>query len=140
MSSLNFSVAEVARTAAVGGLVTIPVIFIFGSLSDKFGRRRFLSFGYLLGAVGALILISADQLWQFWAATALIFIARSTDGTVAPAMATDLRGTVRTLDPAKTKDQNSTWTMWKCRWTTRFRSTVATEALRFFPKGQKANA
>lgn len=90
MQSLNYSLSDIARTAAVGGLITIPTTYLLGSLSDKWGRKRFLALGYLFGAIAALILSSAADLWQFWLATALIYAARSTDGTAAPAMATDI--------------------------------------------------
>ena len=90
MHSLNFSATAVASTAAVGGLVTIPVTFAIGSLSDRLGRKRFLALGYILGGIGALILGSAGQLWQIWLATSLLYAALSANGAVAPALATDL--------------------------------------------------
>lgn len=89
MQSLGFSKAAIAGTAAVGGLVLIPVTLLFGSLSDKAGRKIFLALGYILGGIGALLLGLSEQLWQFWLATALIYAALSANGAVAPALASD---------------------------------------------------
>jgi MFS family permease len=90
MQALNFSASAVASTAAISGLVTIPVAFYIGALSDRLGRRRFLSFSYLLAAAGALSLILASELWHFWLAATLLLVARSVSASVSAALATDL--------------------------------------------------
>jgi MFS family permease len=90
MHSLDFSPNAISSTSAIGGLVTIPVTYFIGTMSDKLGRKLFLTAGYLLGATGVLVLATATQLWQFWLATALLFGALSANGAVAPALATDL--------------------------------------------------
>jgi MFS family permease len=90
MQSLNFSTSAVASTVAVGGLVTMPVTFLIGTLSDRLGRRRFLTMSYLLAAAGALTLILASQLWHFWLAATFVLIARSVSSSVGAALATDL--------------------------------------------------
>ena len=93
MQSLSFSRGAIAGTSAAGGLAMIPITMSMGSLSDKFGRQRFLIFGYVLGAVGTLLLAVSGQVWQFWLATAVIFAALSANGAVAPALASDLLNT-----------------------------------------------
>lgn len=90
MHSLDFSPNAISSTSAIGGLVTIPVTYFIGTMSDKLGRKLFLTTGYLLGAIGVLVLATATQLWQFWLATALLFGALSANGAVAPALASDL--------------------------------------------------
>lgn len=90
MQGLDFSPSAVASTATVGGLVTIPITLLVGALSDRLGRRGFLMLGYLLAAAGALALSGATGLWHFWLATGLLFVARSVNGSVAAALATDL--------------------------------------------------
>lgn len=90
MHSLDFSPNAISSTSAIGGLVTIPVTYFIGAMSDKLGRKLFLTAGYLLGAIGVLVLATATQLWQFWLATALLFGALSANGAVAPALASDL--------------------------------------------------
>lgn len=90
MQTLHFSASAVASTAAISGLVTIPVAFFIGTLSDRLGRRRFLSLSYLLAAAGALSLIVATQLWQFWLAATLLLVARSVSAGIGAALATDI--------------------------------------------------
>jgi MFS family permease len=90
MHALAYAPGAISGTSAVGGLVTIPLTYAIGSLSDRFGRKRFLISGYMLGGLGALVLIMAGQLWHFWLATALIFMSLNAAGSVAPALASDL--------------------------------------------------
>ncbi|HEX6386771.1 MAG TPA: MFS transporter, partial [Anaerolineae bacterium] len=90
MHVLDFSPSAVASTAVIGGLVTIPITPMIGTLSDGLGRKRVLILGYLLATGGALILSMATQLWHFWLETALLFIAISVNGSVAAALATDV--------------------------------------------------
>lgn len=92
MHALNFSPGAITSTTAVGGLVTIPVTFLIGSLSDRLGRKGLLMLSYLLAAGGILILSVSSELWHFWLAAALPLVARSANGSVAAAFATDLLG------------------------------------------------
>lgn len=90
MDLLSFSPGAVASTSSVGGLVTIPVTFLIGMLSDRLERKFFLIGGYLLAAGGALMLSLSTQLWHFWLASGLLFVGMSANGSVAPAFITDL--------------------------------------------------
>jgi MFS family permease len=90
MQALSFSTADVASTTAVSGLVTMPVVYYIGLLSDRLGRRRFLSLGYLLAAAGALSLIFSSQLWHFWLGAILLLIARTVSNSMGAALATDI--------------------------------------------------
>lgn len=90
MKGFDFSASAVASTAVIGGLISIPLTPMIGSLSDRLGRYRLLMLTYLLAGIGALILGAAFDLWHFWLETALLFIATSANGTVIPALATDL--------------------------------------------------
>lgn len=90
MQALHFSPDAVASTATVGGLITIPVTLLIGTLSDRLGRKGFLILGYVLAAGGALTLSAATQLWHFWLASVLLFVAMCVNGSVVPALATDL--------------------------------------------------
>jgi MFS family permease len=82
MQALNFSPGAVASTATVGGLITIPVTLLIGTLSDRLGRKGFLMLGYVLAAGGALTLSAATQLWHFWLASVLLFVAMCVNGSV----------------------------------------------------------
>jgi MFS family permease len=90
MKAALFSPAAIARTNVVGGLVTIPFVIGFGLLSDRLGRRLFLVAGYLLAALSTLLLVSANQLWQFWIVSASVLVARSISTSLASALATDI--------------------------------------------------
>lgn len=94
MQVLDFSADAVASTAAVSGLVTIPIVLSVGALSDQIGRKQFLALGYLLSAVAVLLLATAVDLWHFWLAATLILVSRSVSDSVSAALATDL------LEPA----------------------------------------
>ncbi len=90
MQASPFSARDVSTANAIGGLVTIPLTLMIGALSDKLGRKRFLMLGYLVAAGGTVVLISAQQLWQFWVVSSLVLVARSVITSLSPAYATDL--------------------------------------------------
>ena len=90
MQSLSFSASAIASTAMVSGLFTLPLTFLIGALSDRLGRERFLTTSYLLAAMGALILVLATQLWQFWLAATLLLVALTASGAMASALITDV--------------------------------------------------
>lgn len=89
MQALDFSASEISTATALGGLVTIPVAMLLGTLSDRLGRERFLTISYVLAALGAVGLIGASQPWHFWVAVTLMTVSLSTSGALASALATD---------------------------------------------------
>ena len=90
MKDQLFSASEVSTANAIGGLLTIPVTLMIGALSDKLGRKRFLFMGYVLAMGSTMLLIIADELWQFWLVASLVLAARSVITAMSPAYATDL--------------------------------------------------
>ena len=92
MADMQFAATAISSTAAVGGLVALPDCPpLLGTLSDRVGRKRFLSVIYLTASLGILTLGSGNQFyWQFWVAAALISIATYSNGSLASALATDL--------------------------------------------------
>ena len=90
MKAIHFSPADIAGANVVGGLVTIPVVLLFGALSDRLGRRLFLALGYLMAAFSGASLVMAEQLWQFWIVAAAVLIARTIGGSLASTLATDI--------------------------------------------------
>lgn len=90
MQALAFSPQAVSSTAAVSGLAMIPFILLQGALSDRLGRGRFLTFGYLLSAAGAVALMLSADLWHFWLAMALLMTGRAVNDSMAAAVATEL--------------------------------------------------
>ena len=90
LSALGFSPSAISSTTSVGGLIAIPATYLISALSDRLSRKHIITVGYVF-AVGATVTMStADQLWQFWLATSLLYMSRSINGSVAPALATDL--------------------------------------------------
>jgi len=85
-----FSASDVSTANAFGGLLTIPVTLVMSVYSDKFGRKRFLLVGYILAMGSTMLLIIANQLWQFWAVSWLVLAARSVIASMAPAYASDI--------------------------------------------------
>lgn len=90
MKAQHFTPSQISSATAIGGLVTIPVSLGIGTLSDRLGRKRFLMLSYLVAAIGALTLGFSSQLWHFWLASSLLLAARSSNGSIASALATDL--------------------------------------------------
>lgn len=89
MNRLGFDASAISSASGISGLVTLPLPFLVGLLSDRIGRRQLLVAGYLLMSLGTLVLVPALNLWQFWASSSLIALAGSAAG-VATAFVTDL--------------------------------------------------
>jgi len=90
MKDQLFSASEVSTANAFGGLFTIPVTLMIGALSDKLGRKRFLFMGYVLAVGSTMLLIAANELWEFWLVASLVLAARSVITAMSPAYAADL--------------------------------------------------
>ncbi len=90
MKTLSFSPTAITSTSAVAGVVAVPLILLMGALADGLGRGRFLAVGYLLTGAGALALIVAASLWQFWLAGTMLLVGRAVNDSMASAVATDL--------------------------------------------------
>jgi MFS family permease len=90
MDDLGFGSAAISSTAAVAGAVTLPLPLLMGWLSDRLGRKRFLTLGYLGGVVGLLTLAGAASLWHFWVAAALATLMVNMNNGVGSALVTDL--------------------------------------------------
>jgi MFS family permease len=74
MSEKAFSSATITSTAAVGGIVSLPLPFVLGWLSDRVGRRSVRVGSILAGIASLLLLTLSRSLWQFSAATAFLSI------------------------------------------------------------------
>lgn len=90
MQAHAFSAGDIASTATVSGLLTIPVAFALGAYSDRLGRRTSLAISLTLAAVGALLLVTATQLWQYWLSATLMMIALVSSGAMVTALAADI--------------------------------------------------
>lgn len=90
MQSLDFSPEAVSSVAMISGLVAIPMTLAIGGLADRLGSRHFLFISYLFTVSGALILLSASALWQFWLAASLFMLAFSVSGAMGQAMTSQI--------------------------------------------------
>lgn len=90
MNELGFLSTSIAGTAAVGGLVTLPLSPLLGRLSDRVGREILLIGCYIAGLLGLLALALASNLAHFWLAAALLSIALYVGTGIASALAADL--------------------------------------------------
>ena len=84
-----YSSTDIGMAVAVGALVSIPLIYLLGWLSDKYPRRLLLIACFLSAGAGTLVLAVAGQLWQFWLAAMFIAVLTASD-SLSNALATDL--------------------------------------------------
>lgn len=90
MKAHDYSAGDISTANVVGGIVTILVVLWLGALSDRLGRKLFLVIGYLLAAVGSLILVVGGELWHFWLVSATTLVARTISNSLASALAADV--------------------------------------------------
>lgn len=89
MDGLGFDATAISGTSAVGGLVTLPLPFLIGWLSDRFDRKWLLAACYTGTLLGTLVLANASLVWHFWLVQILFSVVLSSMG-VGQALITDL--------------------------------------------------
>jgi MFS family permease len=89
MNKLGFDSQSIASVVSVAGMIGLPLPFMIGWLSDRFGRYRFLVLCYLSGGFSLLVLAASTALWQFWLAAAIGTIMNA-GGVAGQALITDL--------------------------------------------------
>ncbi len=86
----GFESTAISSTMAIGGAITLPLPLLVGWLSDRLGRKWFLGISYLMGTVGALILISSLSLWHFWVVSSLLMAMFYINNGLGSALVADL--------------------------------------------------
>jgi len=86
----GFESTAISSTMAIGGAITLPLPLVMGWLSDRLGRKWFLGVSYLLGTMGALILISSLSLWHFWLVSSLLTAMFHINNGLGSALVADL--------------------------------------------------
>ena len=71
MDGLHFDATAISTAGAIGTLLTVPVPFFIGWLSDRLGRKPFILLIYLTQVIGLLLLNAGSVLWQFWMVSVL---------------------------------------------------------------------
>jgi len=89
MSAASFRSAEITTTAAIGGLVALPIPFLLGWLSDRVGRKPVMIASPLFGAASLLLLLVSRSLWQFYG-VAVLSALMVISVTVGPALVADV--------------------------------------------------
>lgn len=89
MNELKFSNTAITVTAAIGGLLSLPLPLVLGWLSDRIGRKKVLIASYVAGTACLLILRVSQKLWQFWLVAALLSLL-AVSMSVGPALVADL--------------------------------------------------
>jgi MFS family permease len=90
MNDLGFGAIAISSTGAVGGIVTLPIPFLAGWLSDRRGRKNFLYLGYLACLGSVIMLAFAVQLWHFWVVVIMQSLFGAVTTPIGNALATDL--------------------------------------------------
>jgi predicted MFS family arabinose efflux permease len=107
MDMRGFGAGAISSTAAISGVVSIPLPFFVGWWSDRAGRRGILVVLFLMVTAYLLILAWASVLWHFWVAVTL-GSAFNSYLSVGAALVTD-------LVPKKSLPRAISWfnsTMW----------------------------
>lgn len=90
MLALGFDALAISSTGVVGGLISLPLPFLMGWLSDRFNRKAVLIFGYLTIILALIMLALSTQLWHFWLVSFLAGIGVGSNGSAGNALVTDL--------------------------------------------------
>ncbi len=90
MSDMGFGPLEISSTVVVGGLVSMPLPFLMGWLSDRIDRKTFLVLGYLSAFAALILMAVSSALWHFWLVLILQGIAVGCNSSVGNAWVTDL--------------------------------------------------
>jgi MFS family permease len=87
--SSSFTSAAITSTAAVGGVVSLPLPFLMGWLSDRVGRKPMMIASSLFGSANLLLLLVSRSWWAFCAVAALNSLM-AIGISVGPAMVADV--------------------------------------------------
>lgn len=90
MIDKGFGPLEISSTAVVGGLISMPLPFLMGWLSDRIDRKTFLVLAYLSAFAALILLAFSNALWHFWLVFILQGIAVGSNGSIGNAWVTDL--------------------------------------------------
>jgi MFS family permease len=89
MDELGFGAADISITSAVSEVPILPLPLLLGWLSDRVGRKRFLTLCFLSATAGLLGLVFSTSLWHFWITSTLITVSFIT-GAIGTALVTDI--------------------------------------------------
>jgi MFS family permease len=89
MDQLGFEASALSSVAVITGMISLPLPFVIGWLSDRMERKQLLILAYLGANLGAVILLAATDLLHFWLSAGL-FASLGGASIVGSALITDL--------------------------------------------------
>jgi MFS family permease len=89
MNEKAFPGSAITATMAVAGLVSLPLPFVLGWVSDALGRKSVIVASFVAGIASLLLFTVSQSLWQFSVATALLSI-HAISVTLGPALIADI--------------------------------------------------
>ena len=90
MNNMGFNPFEISSTIVIGGLVSLPLPYLLGSLSDRVERKHVLIFGYASVIPAIILLAFSNSLWHFWVVSILQGIAFGSITSIGNAFVTDI--------------------------------------------------
>ena len=90
MNDMGFDPFEISSTIVIGGLISLPLPYLLGSLSDRIERKIVLILGYLSAIAAVILLAISNRLWQFWVVSILQGTAAGSSTAIGKAYVTDL--------------------------------------------------
>jgi MFS family permease len=107
MNEKAFPNAAITATMAASGLVSLPLRFVLGWISDSRGRRGVMIASFAAGIASLLFFAVSQALWQFLAAAALLSI-HAISVTLGPALVADIVRSER-IGTALSVFQSAAW-------------------------------
>lgn len=89
MDSAGLDAAAISSTVAIAGLVSLPLPFVMGWLSDRIGRKALLAAAWATFGSGMMLLAFAQTLSQFWL-SAVLMSAMTSTMSLSSALVADL--------------------------------------------------
>ncbi|MBD3344067.1 MAG: MFS transporter [Chitinivibrionales bacterium] len=89
MDMLEYSSTSISTTAIAAGLIALPIPFLLGYLSDKFGRKKVLLSAYLSGALSLILFAVSVRIWHFWIGASFLAVL-GVSLSIGPALMTDI--------------------------------------------------
>jgi len=90
MNDIGFNPLEISSTIVIGGLVSLPLPYLLGSLSDRVERKHVLILGYASAIPAIILLAFSNSLWHFWLVSILQGIAFGSITSIGNAYVTDI--------------------------------------------------